>query len=226
MTPHPATFTDALLPRLAAMLQPVLRQTPGPIRVLDPFAGTGKIVRLREWLPQLQCHGYEIEDEWAQTARAAGLACYTADSRRLHYPDSYFDAVCTSPTYANRMADHHEARDGSPRHTYRHALGRPLSPGNSGMLQWGDAYRALHTAVYREVRRVLRPGGLLVLNLKDHIRHGERVPVTNWHAVTLLGIGFVCTGRTRVPCPGQRHGTNGRLRVSYETVLRFELRHP
>ncbi len=224
MAAHPATYTDALLPHLAEMLQTLARPTGRPVRVLDPFAGTGKIVQLRQWLPDVQWHGYEIEDEWAAQARAAGLACFARDSRRLHYPDSYFDAACTSPTYANRMADHHNARDSSPRHTYRHALGRPLTAGNSGAMQWGDAYRELHTAVYREVRRVLRPGGLLILNLKDHIRRGERVPVTNWHAVTLLALGFVCTGRTRVPCPGQRHGANGRLRVGYETVLRFELR--
>ena len=62
----------------------------------------------------------------------------TGDSGQMHYPDVTFDAICTSPTYGNRMADHHEARDGSPRDTYRHVLGRPLTPGNSGALHWGD----------------------------------------------------------------------------------------
>jgi hypothetical protein len=68
------------------------------------------------------------------------------------FDDATFDAICTSPTCGNRMADHHEARDISPRHTYRHVLGRPRTPGNSGALQWGDGiageeYRALHVAV-------------------------------------------------------------------------------
>jgi hypothetical protein len=69
---------------------------------------------------------------------------------------------------------------------------------------------------------VLRPGGALILNVKDHIRGSILQPVTNWHAVTLLCLGFVCTARERVRCPGQRHGANGDLRVEFESVLRFE----
>ena len=158
--------------------------------------------------------------------RAAGCNTTTGDSRQMHYPDAMFDAICTSPTYGNRMADHHEARDASPRHTYRHTLGRPLTPGNSGALQWGDGtageeYHALHVAVWTECRRVLKPGGIFVLNVKDHIRGGVLQKVSNWHAVTLLMLGFVCTRRVHVPCPGQRHGANGHLRVDYESVIQL-----
>lgn len=215
---HPAPFTPALLPVMARLLPSHSR------RILDPFAGTGRVAELRRWLPQAEFYGYEIEPEWALQACAAGCCCTRGDARFLHYPADTFDAVCTSPTYGNRMADHHAARDNSPRHTYRHVLGRALTPGNSGAMQWGEEYRGLHRAVYWELRRVLRPGGVLVLNVKDHIRGGELQPVTNWHALALLSLGFVCTARVRVSCPGQRHGANGRLRVPYETVLRFELR--
>ena len=44
MTAHPATYTDALLP-IFAELMPT-----GPAKILDPFAGIGKITRLRPWL--------------------------------------------------------------------------------------------------------------------------------------------------------------------------------
>ena len=264
MTDHPAPYTDALLPIMAELLPA------GPARILDPFCGTGKIARLRQWLPEAQFFGYEIEHEWAAEARAAGCRCITGDSRDMIYGRDAFDAICTSATYGNRMADHHDAQErcrrcfgqgewctlhgmaqddprhdytypecehamipctscngtGShtyTRHTYRHTLGRPLTEGNSGGMQWGEEYRALHVAVWTECRRVLKPGGILVLNMKDHIRKGVLQPVTNWHAVTLLMLGFVCTRRVHVPCPGQRHGTNGHLRVEYESVLQFRL---
>jgi hypothetical protein len=68
---------------------------------------------------------------------------------------------------------------------------------------------------------VLKLDGIFVLNVKDHIRKGALQEVTNWHAVTLLSLGFVCTTRVHVPCPGQRHGANGHLRVNYESVLGF-----
>ena len=87
------------------------------------------MARLRSWLPppgdvrnfvspmspggpQAEFYGYEIEPEWADQARANGLCVTTGDCRQMHYPDAMFDAICTSPTYGNRMADHHEARDG------------------------------------------------------------------------------------------------------------------
>ena len=79
--------------------------------ILDPFCGTGKIARLRQWLPEADFFGYEIEKEWADQARVAGCRCITGDSRDMAYGAATFDAICTSPTYGNRMADHHEARE-------------------------------------------------------------------------------------------------------------------
>ena len=60
-----------------------------------------------------------------------------------------------------------------------------------------------------------------MLNMKDHIRRGVLQEVTKWHYFALLDLGLVCTARVHVPCPGQRHGANGHLRVEYESVLQF-----
>ena len=76
-------------------------------------------------------------------------------------------------------------------------------------MQWGEEYRELHRAVYRECRRVLKPGGIFVLNMKDHIRKGVLQEVTNWHYFALLDAGFVCTARVHVPVPASATAPTG-----------------
>jgi tRNA G10 N-methylase Trm11 len=84
----------------------------------------------------------------------------------LPFADASIDAIVTSPTYGNRLADHHRASDPLLRRSYTHDLGRPLHSENSGAMQWGDAYRAFHRRAWAEAVRVLKPGGRFVLNVK------------------------------------------------------------
>jgi len=216
MTAHPATYTTALLPILASLL-PAGR----PLRILDPFAGTGKVALLTAWRPGIATYGTELEAEWAAQATARGCGTPISSALHLPYPDHMFDAIVTSPTYGNRMADHHAARDASPRHTYRHVLGHPLHPENTGAMQWGSLYCDFHLRAWAECRRVLQPGGLFILNIKDHIRQGVRQPVTAWHVRALTQLGFTELTRVAVPCPGQRHGANGQARVNHETIIQL-----
>lgn len=209
---HPARYTAALLPIMAAHLG-------GCTRILDPFAGVGGIYRLAPLLaPGVALVGVELEPEWA----AADARTVTGDARRLVelFGGGAFDGVCTSPTYGNRMADHHEARDASRRNTYRHALERALTAGNSGALQWGRAYQDFHAQVWAQVYAVLRPGGVFVLNVKDHYRAGALVGVTAWHAAAAAECGFTLVAQEAVRCSGLRFGAN-RARVDYESVLVF-----
>jgi hypothetical protein len=209
---HPAKYTDALLPAMADMLT-------GRTRILDPFGGTGKVFELAAWLPDAQIEAVEIEPEWAACHPRTTLG----NALSLLWADDYFDAVCTSPTYGNRMADHHNAKDASHRRTYRHMLGRELHADNAGALQWGDAYRTFHVAAWTEARRVLQPGGVFVLNIKDHIRGGVVQPVTEWHVKTLCGLGFAEMEHRRINTPSMRYGRNADKRVEYESVILFEL---
>ena len=209
---HPARYSVELLPTLAMYLH-------GCTRILDPFGGVGGIFALAPFLPGCQIEAVEIEPEWAgQDPRVT-----VGNALVLPWPAMTFDAVCTSPCYGNRMADHHEAHDASRRNTYRHALGRPLHPDNAGALQWGDGYRAFHLCAWTEARRVLSPGARFVLNVKDHIRAGQRMMVTDWHVQALTRLGFRLVERSEVACPGQRRGANGHLRVDAESVILFEL---
>jgi tRNA G10 N-methylase Trm11 len=215
VTAHPAVYSDELMPIFQQIVD-IFRQSEEaeyPM-VLDPFAGTGKIhelVHCTTW-------GVEIEPEWAEMhsmtilGDATNLASYWRD---------LFDIVITSPTYANRMADHHDAKDGSKRITYRHKLGRPLNPRNTGGMQWGEEYMQMHRLAWNEAWRVLRPGGWFVLNVRDHIRKGERVPVCDWHVLTLKSIGFELRNSQEVKTKGMRFGANRDLRLDHEMVYTF-----
>jgi hypothetical protein len=191
-------------------------------RVLDPFAGTGRINRLKQWLPDLVITGVELEPEWA----AQGENIIVGDARRLTdlFEPRSFEAVVTSPTYGNRMADHHNAKDSSKRNTYTHALGRQLSEGNSGAMQWGQEYRDFHAEVWGQVWEVLVRHGRFVLNVKDHIRNGKVVEVCDWHYTHLVGHGFDYCYSYYVPLRGNRQGANGAARVAVERIMVFEKR--
>ena len=206
-TKHPAKFNDAIL---AAMN----RALPTEGRILDPFAGTGRIHELAT--ETRSTWGVEIESTWADMH----YRTLRGDALTLPWIDNTFAAIATSPTYGNRMADKYDGRDGSKRNTYRVALGQDLQPGNSGAMQWGDEYREFHAKAWTEARRVLKRGGVLVLNMKDHIRKGERQYVTNWHVVHLQTVlGFHEVRAERIPTRGLAFGANHGARVDYEEVV-------
>ena len=204
---HPAKYTDCLLPIFSIYLNYM-------DKVLDPFAGTGK---LREVLPNAVL--LEIEQEWAAMNKSI-----VADSQYMPFRTGTFDAICTSPTYGNRMADHfndHQLHKNYVRNTYRHCLGRPLNKNNSGRMQWGKKYRNLHINVWKECRRVLKRNGLFILNISDHIRLGKHIEVSSWHVKVLEILGFRMLKRYDIKTPRQKMGRNSELRVDCEYVFIF-----
>jgi len=193
---HPAKYTDALLPVFEKMLI-------GCVNVLDPFAGTGKI----HLLPY-KTIGVEIEPEWA----ALHDDTIVGDATNLQFANHEFDAVCTSPTYGNRMADCHVAKDGSSRNTYTHKLGRKLNDNNTGQMQWGEKYREFHVMTWKECHRVLKTDGVFVLNFKNHIRSGKLIDAFSWHCKTLIELGFMIDEIVKVEANGNGFGQNRELR--------------
>lgn len=211
--PHPATYSDSILPILAETLDPKI------FRVLDPFAGVGKIHELRRMVDwKIETVGIEIEPEWA----ANHPDTLVGNALDLPFESGYFDAVVTSPTYGNRMADSFNSSDNSIRRTYTHDLGRKLARANSGAMQWGEDYREFHRKAWEEVSRVIKNDGKLVLNISDHIRHGKRQYVSSWHAEILLSLGFAINSMRLVKTPRLREGASASTRIEGEFVFVFD----
>ena len=126
------------------------------------------------------------------------------------------------PTCRKQICPSCKGAGTSTRYTYRHALGRPLQPNNAGQMQWpSSAYRTLHKSAWAEAFRVLRPGGLCIIDVKNHIRGGVEMFVVEWHAQTLADVGFVVQDVAAVPAKGLASGAgaNGSVRVACEHLI-------
>lgn len=212
---HPARYNKNLLPVFERMI--------GNSRgfLYDPMAGTGeRLLELQKKLPNVIFFGTEIEPEWARITPSIVLGI-DAFLYLKHVSSNWFDIILTSPTYGNRMADHHEAKDASKRNTYTHRLGRQLHENNSGKMQWGADYRIFHRYLWLECYRVLKTKGKFILNIKDHVRDGVIQKVTDWHIETLVDLGLNLVEHVKVKTPSLRNGENYNLRVPYESVILF-----
>ncbi len=212
---HPAVFSEQFIPIMADELTECSS-------VLDPFAGTGRLAEIKN-------HGFkgvvicnEIEKEWAETSPHDVDLWHIGDASNMSWlADESISAVCTSPTYGNRMADHFIPRDKSFRITYRSYLGKDLNLENTGRMAWGEKYKAKHVDVYRECVRVLKNDGVFILNVGDHIRKGEVVPVSEWHKNQLLSLGLTLRKTHQVPVRRMRYGKNNEARIPMEYIFVF-----
>lgn len=213
---HPAPFSDAILNTVTQQLNEVGT----PATVVDPFAGIGRVHELRERAGVEHTIGVELEPEWA--AKHPDTMQGNALTLTEHVGTEAVDAIVTSPTYGNRMADHHNATDDSIRLTYKHTLGHDLNDDNSGAMQWGEQYRDFHRKAWAEAVAALRPGGTLTLNCKNHVRGGDIQRVTEWHINHLMHeCGLDIVACDVVPTRGLMAGANHDARTPVEHVITF-----
>jgi hypothetical protein len=119
------------------------------------------------------------------------------------------------------MADSHNAKDSSRRITYTHYIGRKLTDGNSGAMQWGEKYKTLHESVWNECWKILAQDGLMIVNISNHIRKGVEVDVVGWHEKCLREIGFEFVGHIKIQTPRMKFGKNSEKRILHESILVF-----
>jgi len=215
---HPAKFSDNFLPLFSQMLS-------GSTNILDPMAGTGKLGLIKNYGFKGRVVCNEIEPEWTTDPEMLVDEWHVGDAANMDWAeDNSFDAICTSPTYGNRMADHFKIKTYEKKWkyiTYTHFLGRGLNDANTGKMRWGEKYRDKHVEIYKECVRVLKPNGIMIINVSDHIRKGEQVMVTEWHKNTLTDLGLTPKEDIEVPTKRMRFGQNNKLRVEYEHILVF-----
>jgi predicted RNA methylase len=144
----------------------------------------------------------------------AGRITVAAHDARESWPHRA-DVVLLSPPYGCAMSPHAATRRGILNHRLRLHGEKKLSerwaqlirqgentgalgaeffhygehPAQIGHLR-GDRYWREMTAVYTQARAALRPGGLLILIIKDHIRDGARVHVAGATARLCETLGF------------------------------------
>lgn len=233
VVPHPSKFS----PNVLTVMRHALNQHE-PLRhcnVLDPFGGVGGVHELGNEFGCRTTWCIEIEQEWAYqsfdkgwtycgdffnfTAKWSNFCRQTGfDGIDFELSPELFDVIATSPTYGNRMADHHNARDLSTRITYKHKLGRDLTPGNSGSLHYGPEYKAFHIRAYSRFRELLVPGGLVMLNVSDFIRDSKVVQASKWHHDRMLQLEFEHLKTYQIPTQRMGMGANRDARVDGEQL--------
>ncbi len=142
----------------------------------------------------------DMTKEGAQATRIASLSGYT-------------DAVITSPPYADSVSRFRD-REGEQEHLRE--LGIRSSPNsmlnqesqysgasdNIGNLK-GESYLSAMKAVYAECFKVLKPGGIMVLILKNFIRNQQIVPLDLDTQKLCEVCGFLFLERHYRKLPGQ-----------------------
>lgn len=193
---HPAQYTHRLLPHIKEMLR-------GYKPVIDPFGGAG--ARLRQAIPDAIPSDLQLEYIRRGLADTPGMGL-VANALHLPYKTGSVPAAVASPTYGNMLA--RKGRFGRPGGktpwAYEDTLSAPMHPDNSGRMWWGPKYRDLHERAWPELFRVLQPQGRFVLNIKDFIKGGKQIPVSEWQREAAERAGFRYLDKIEVPVPGHK----------------------
>ena len=184
-------------------------------KILDPMAGTLERLSILE-RPDMGyhlVHGVEIECKWVEGYPHPRLI--QGDARKLPYENAFFDCIIVSPSYGNRDADRTgEWWDNDDRKTYAAALRANPDPASLCVPFHRTEYKLGHALAWSEAVRVLKVGGLFVINLKNTIKSGVITRMSQWHRDLLRDeLGLKEIDDTAVPTRGRMSGANYDLRA-------------
>ena len=195
-------------------------------KILDPMAGTLERLSILE-RPDMGyhlVHGVEIEHKWVDGYPHPRLI--QGDARKLPYENAFFDCVIVSPSYGNRDADRTgEWWDNDDRKTYAAAL--RVNPDSASLCVPFDRpeYKLGHALAWAESVRVLKVGGLFVINLKNTIKLGVITRMSQWHRDLLRDeLGLKEIDDTAVPTKGRMSGANYDVRAENAEKLYIYLK--
>lgn len=244
---HPARYS----PEVITIIRDVLLARwpdlmPRPI-VHDPFAGTFERLYTTFGLDPDSLFpwcGTEIEECFIDPDIPRGNGIMVGDSRDpatyppARYPDEvgWGWVVCTSPVYANGMADGHLPRDESVRRTYRKAKielsgdeSATLQTGNMGALgyrgtkRFEDGGKSIKRRLYWEIAeacvRNWDTAELVIVNVSDFSSGGVMEPHVNDWKVLLDSFGWTRQVDHPVGTRRMRHGANSDIRADHEVVI-------
>jgi SAM-dependent methyltransferase len=92
--------------------------------------------------------------------------------------EDYFDAAIMYPPMGST----------DPRIKY------PQQQCQLGNARFGGGWDALIQKTFRELLRIVRPGGKMIMVTRDHVRRGQRVEVAQWVARAGCDVGWKLTG--------------------------------
>lgn len=209
--PHPAKFSDVLLPHIKSLLPD------NCVWITDPMAGVGKVTLLGDQY-KYQCN--ELESEWAKQIKGADEVTSIDAKDMILKPET---TVVTSPPYGNRMADCFKTKNpGSMKGRYAGDLGRRLSKGSAASLPFGQRYKELMSVIYKELFLQMKSGQIFILNVSNFIRSNQEVNVIGFYMVLFASYGFTLDSFQSVVTPRDRgRGANAKNRVKHEVVMKW-----
>ena len=183
--------------------------------ILDPMAGTLQRLSILEEPNRGYhlVHGVEYEQAWVDGYKHPRLI--QGDARNLPFNNGTFDVIIVSPSYGNRDSDKTgDWWDNADRKTYAAGLGKNPTKGSLCVPFEFPEYKIGHTLAWCEAVRVLKVGGLFVINLKNHIKKGQIIRVSQWHREVLRDkIGLKEVDDTSIPTRGRLSGENYDVRA-------------